>query len=161
MGSRMARRLGAKFYDTDMLVERQCGKTIDKVFSDDGETVFRQLESEVINELTHLNKSRLVIALGAGAFEKRKNWNVVKRNGIVIYLSCSVREIYRRIKEKTDRPLLQVSPAKGETHRQSVMRRIRELLSKRKQRYSEADIVISTSNKSVSDALEILVRLIK
>lgn len=161
LGSRMARRLGVKFYDTDMLIEQQCSKTIDKVFSDDGEAAFRRLESEVINELIYLNESRLVVALGAGAFEKRKNWNIVKRHGIVIYLSCSVREIYKRLKENTDRPLLRVSPAKGETQRQAVLNRIKDLLTQRRQTYAQADVMISTTNKSIDETVRQLHRRIQ
>jgi len=161
VGSRLARLLEAEFYDTDTLIEQRCGKTIDKVFSDDGGDTFRRFESEVINELICLNESRLVVALGAGAFEKRKNWNVVKRNGTVVYLSCSVREMYKRLKEKTDRPLLQVSPAKGETCRQTVLRRIKDLLGQRKRIYAQADIRISTTNKSIDETVRQLFRRIQ
>jgi shikimate kinase len=161
LGSRIARQLGAKYYDTDTLIERQCGKTIDHIFKDDGETVFRWLESQVIGELINCNGPRMVIALGAGAFEKRKNWNIVKRHGIVVYLSCSVREIYKRLKEKTDRPLLWVSPAKGETQRQAVLKRIKDLLDQRKSTYSQADVTISTTNKSINETVRQLHRRIQ
>ena len=161
LGSRMARRLGVKFYDTDMLIERKCGKTIDKVFSDDGEDTFRRLESEVIKELTCLNELRLVVALGAGAFKKRKNWDIVKRHGIVVYLSCSLREIYKRLKKNTDRPLLRVSPTKGETQRQAVLRRIKDLLDQRRQTYAQADLMISTTNRSIKETVKQLLRKIQ
>ena len=161
VGSRLARLLKAEFYDTDMLIEQRCGKPIDRIFSEDGEDAFRRLESQVINELINRNEPRMVIALGAGAFEKRKNWNVVKRNGTVVYLSCSVREIYKRLKEKTDRPLLQVSPAKGETQRQAVLRRIKDLLGQRKRIYAQADIRISTTNKSIDETVRHLYRRIQ
>jgi len=161
VGSRLARLLEAKFYDTDSLVEQQCGKTIDHIFSDDGKDTFRRLESQVIDELINRNEPRMVIALGAGAFEKRKNWNIVKRHGIVVYLSCSVREIYKRLKEKTNRPLLRVSPAKGETCRQAVLRRIKDLLGQRKRIYAQADVTISTTNKSMDETVRQLYRKIQ
>ena len=161
IGSRLARLLEAEFYDTDMLIERQCGKTIDRVFTDDGEAAFRRFESEIINKLINRNELRMVIALGAGAFEKRKNWNVVKRHGIIVYLSCSIREIYKRLKEKTDRPLLRVSPAKGETQRQAVLRRIKDLLGQRKRIYAQADIRISTTNRSINKTVRQLHRKIQ
>lgn len=161
IGSRLAQLLKAEFYDTDTLIEQRCGKTIDKVFSDDGGDTFRRFESEVINELINRNGPRMVIALGAGVFEERKNWNIVKRNGIVVYLSCSVREIYKRMKEKTDRPLLRVSPAKGETQRQAVLRRIKDLLGQRRQTYAQADLIISTTNKSMDETVRQLYRKIQ
>lgn len=161
VGSRLARLLEAEFYDTDTLIEQRCGKTIDKVFSDDGEDTFRRLESQVINELINRNEPRMVIALGAGAFEKRKNWNVVKQNGTVVYLSCSVREIYKRMKEKTDRPLLRVSPAKGEIQRQAVVRRIKDLFDQRKRIYAQADMRLSTTNRSINETVRQLYRKIQ
>lgn len=161
LGSRVAQRLGAEFYDTDTLVEQRCGKTIDKVFNDDGEATFRRLESEVIKELICLNESRLVVALGAGTFEKRKNWNIVKKHGIIVYLSCSVREIYKRLKKNTERPLLRVSLAKGETQRQAVLRRIKDILGQRKQIYAQANLVISTTNKSIDETVRQLLREIQ
>ena len=161
VGSRLARLLEVEFYDTDTLIEQRCGKPIDHIFSDDGEDTFRRLESEIINELINRNEPRMVIALGAGAFEKRKNWNVVKRNGTVVYLSCSVREIYKRMKEKTDRPLLRVSPVKGETQRQAVLRRIKDLLAQRRLTYAQADVTISTTNKSMDETVRQLYRKIQ
>ena len=161
IGSKLARLLKAEFYDTDTLIEQRCGKPIDRIFSDDGEDTFRRLESQVIDELINRNEPRIVIALGAGAFEKCKNWNVVKRNGTVVYLSCSVREMYKRLKEKTDRPLLRVSPAKGETQRQAVLRRIKDLLGQRKRIYAQADIRISTTNRSINETVRQLHRRIQ
>ena len=161
VGSRLARLLKAEFYDTDVLIEQRCGKPIDRIFSDDGEDAFRRLESQVINELINRNEPRMVIALGAGAFDRRKNRIIVKRHGIVVYLSCSVREIYRRLKEKTDRPLLRVSPAKGETHRQAVVRRIKVVLDKRRLAYAQADVRISTTNKSINETVKQLYRRIR
>ena len=161
IGSRLARLLETEFHDTDMLIEQRCGKPIDRIFSDDGEDAFRQLESQVIDELINRNEPRMVVALGAGAFEERKNWNVVKRHGIVIYLSCSLREIYKRLKEKTDRPLLRVSPAKGETQRQAVLKRIKDLLGQRKRIYAQADIRISTTNRSIDETVRQLCRRIQ
>ncbi len=161
IGSCMARRLGAKFYDTDTLIEQRCGKPTDRIFSDDGEDTFRRLESKVINELINRNEPRMVIALGAGAFEEGKNWNVVKRHGIVVYLSCSLREIYRRMKNKADRPRLRVSLAKGETQRQAVLRRIKDLLAQRRLTYAQADVTISTTNKSMDETVRQLYRKIQ
>jgi len=161
VGDRLARLLETEFHDTDMLIEQRCGKLIDRIFSDDGEDTFRRLESQVIDELINRNGPRMVIALGAGVFEKRKNWNIVKRHGTVVYLSCSLREIYRRMKQKTDRPLLRVSPAKRETCRQAVLRRIKDLLGQRKRIYAQADIRISTTNRSIDETVRQLHRRIQ
>lgn len=153
LGPRLARLLKARFYDTDTLIEKRCGKSIAQIFYDDGEAAFRRLESHVIGELLNHSRSRMVMALGGGAFQSRKNRDVVRQHGIVVYLSCSVKEIYRRMKDKTDRPLLRILPAKGETLRKAVIMRIKNLLNQRREGYALADIRVSTTNKSVDDAL--------
>ncbi len=153
LGPLLARRLAVEFYDADTLVAQQAGKAIETIFSDDGERVFRRLETQVINRLANRNRPTMVIALGAGALERSKNRNVVKRNGVVVYLSCSVREIYKRLKQNTNRPLLRVSPAEGETPRQARLRRIRDLLGRRKKTYAQADVIISTTNKSLRETV--------
>jgi shikimate kinase len=160
LGPRLARRLRTKFYDTDKIIEKRCGKSIAQIFHDDGEDVFRRLESQTIIELLKYGKSRMVIALGGGALQRRKNRDVVKRNGIVVYLSCSARKIYQGIKNKADRPLLRVNPAKEKTTRQAVIRRIKDLLEQRKPIYAQADIKVSTTSKSVAETLKELQRRI-
>jgi len=161
LGPLLARRLKTEFYDTDTMIERQCGKTIDKIFSNDGEAAFRRLESQVITRLIRRNKSRIVIALGGGAFQRSINRSIVKQHGVVVYLSCSMREIYRRLREKTDRPLLRVSPVKGETQRQAILKRIKCLLNQRRPGYAQADIRISTTDKSVSETVKQLYRKVR
>lgn len=161
LGPKLARLLRAKFYDTDSLIEKRCGKSIDQIFYDDGETAFRHLESHVISQLLNHSRSRMVIAFGGGAFQSRKNRDIVRQHGVVVYISCSVREIYRRMKNKTDRPLLRVSLAKRETPRQAVIKRIENLLNQRQQGYAIADIKVSTTDKSVSEALRQLHRKIR
>lgn len=161
VGVKLARWLKAKFFDTDTLIENRCGRTIERIFSDDGEAEFRKLESQVIIDLIKEDKPRMVVALGAGALQKRTNMDVVSRNGIIVHLSCSVREIYKRLQEKTDRPLLRVVPTKGETQQQAVMRRIKDLLNQRRQRYAQAGITISTTNRGVSETVRQLHRRIQ
>jgi shikimate kinase len=160
LGPQLARRLKAKFYDIDTMIEKRCGKSIAQIFDDDGEDVFRRLESQTIIELLKYGKSRMVIALGGGALQRRKNRDAVKRNGLVVYLSCSVGQIYRRVKDKADRPLLRVNPAKEKTTRQAVIRRIKDLLEQRKPIYAQADIKVSTTSKSVAETLKELQRRI-
>ncbi len=169
LGPLLARQLKARFYDTDTMIEKRYGKSIAQIFDDDGEDVFRRLESQTITELLvggrrprlpHYSKSRMVIALGGGALQRRKNRDVVKRNGMVVYLSCSDGKIYQRIKDKSDRPLLRMNAVKEKTTQQAVIRRIKELLEQRKPIYAKADIRVSTTSKSVAETLKQLQRKI-
>jgi shikimate kinase len=161
LGVRLARRLKAKFYDTDTLIERQCGKTIPRIFREDGEAAFRRYERQVITQLVEQSRTRMVAALGGGAFQSRTVRRLVKKHGVTVYLSCSVKEIYRRMRDKSNRPLLQVSPGTGESHAQALLKRIKQLLDRRRAVYELADIRVSTSDKSVRQTLQELQRKLK
>jgi shikimate kinase len=161
LGPQLARQFKTRFYDTDTIIEKRCGKSIAQIFDDDGEAFFRCLESQIIIELLKYRRSRMVIALGGGALQRCKNRDAVKRNGLVVYLSCSARQIYQRIKDKADRPLLRMNPAQEKTTRQTVIRRIKELLEQRKPVYIQADIKVSTTSKSVAETLKELQRKIQ
>jgi len=151
VGPILARLAKACFIDSDDLIEECFGKPIGRIFAEDGERVFRRAEMDVINEVISSKSGRRVIALGGGAFELKENWQKVKEHGIVVYLSCSVRELYKRLKNDSDRPLLRVRLQPGESKRQAKQRQITALLNKRKKHYSLADIKISTTEKSPSE----------
>ncbi|MDP8964255.1 MAG: AAA family ATPase, partial [Cyanobacteriota bacterium] len=52
VGRLLARQLGYGFIDTDALIEQAAGKTINEIFARDGEDAFRQLESQVLSEVS-------------------------------------------------------------------------------------------------------------
>ncbi len=159
VGSKLARLLKVAFYDTDSIIESRCGVTIDELFRERGERVFRGMEQEVIRELAE-RRGSIVVALGGGALQRRDNRRLVKRTGMVIYLSCSVAEIYRRMKDKQDRPLLRVAPVGGPSRRQATIERIRNMLDKRLAHYMTADRRLSTSARSVRETVDRLYRMV-
>ena len=161
VGPRLARRLGIAFWDTDELIAQKHRKTIDRIFADEGEAAFRKYESAVIAGLLRNARSPGVIALGGGALLSRANRVLVQRHGIVVYLSCSIREIYRRMKAKADRPLLKTGPSAGPTRRQALLLRIRDLLNQRKPSYRLADMTVSTTTASVNDTVRRIYRRIR
>ncbi|MDD4519089.1 MAG: shikimate kinase [Limnochordia bacterium] len=60
IGCRLAQLLHWSFVDTDVLVEKQTGRTINDIFSSDGESAFRELERAAL--LTALKQERAVLA---------------------------------------------------------------------------------------------------
>ena len=161
IGPRLARRLKARFYDTDAMIEQRTARKINEIFREDGEATFRALESETIRRLVSRSQ-RKVIALGGGAFSHRTNRALIKKSGVVVvYLSCPVRELYRRLQHLSDRPLLDGRPAAGETMRQAKLRRIAELLENRKDAYRQAHLRVSTANKTVAACVAQVYRKVK
>ena len=85
--------------DTDKLIEQKAGKTIPEIFRENGETVFRDLESEVIKEVSA--RGGQIIATGGGAVLRPENVRTLKQNGRLILLERPAEELI----PTADRPL--------------------------------------------------------
>jgi len=156
----VARRLKLPFSDTDAMIERRKRMTIADLFASEGERLFRNLEADVIAELS-ASPGPKVVALGGGAMMSPANRRRIARSGIVVYLSCSVRELYRRLKDKTDRPLLNATPRSGETKRQAGLRVIKDLIDKRQKMYQTADLKVSTTNRTPAQTATLICRKVR
>jgi shikimate kinase len=98
VGKRLADRLWQKFVDTDELVVARAGKNIKRIFEEDGEQAFRDLEADVVAEVCKLQDH--VIALGGGAVLREENRQAIKDAKLkVVYLKCDPVELHRRIQE--------------------------------------------------------------
>jgi len=88
VGRELARRLGRSFIDADTYLQEREGRTIAEVFADGGETLFRQLEREVIAELA--GRDGLVLAAGGGAVLDPENVERLRGSGPVVRLTASL-----------------------------------------------------------------------
>ena len=93
VGRLLAKITGKPFLDLDEEIVRRAGKSIPAIFTESGEDVFRNLESELIQELSTMGGT--VIATGGGAVLRRENVIRLKQNGRLFFL---------------DRPLLELTP---------------------------------------------------
>lgn len=85
VGKRLAKKLNRRFLDTDALLTEYCGKTPNEIIREQGETVFRALETKVILEqAAPLNGC--VIATGGGAILRDENVRALKQNGRTVFL---------------------------------------------------------------------------
>ncbi len=144
IGRVLATRMQRMFLDTDRLVEESAGKTISEIFAAEGEDHFRQLEYDFVSEAA--GRADAVIALGGGAIADERNWEVVRRAGIVVALEASVDTILKRVSRRNDRPLL------AGLSRQEKRARIAELLAARAPFYNRADIRLNTRDKQTPEA---------
>ena len=128
--------------DTDALIEEKAGKTIPEIFAQHGEAYFRDLETEVILEVS--KKAGAVIATGGGVILRQENVDALKLNGRVFYIDRPVHMLV----PTDDRPLAGTKEA--------IKQRYRERSSIYK---NTADVVIKnphTSEKAVCKILETL-----
>ena len=105
IGKLLAKHLGRTFYDTDHEIEKRTGVKISTIFELEGETGFRKRETAIIQELSQLNS--IVMATGGGAILAQENRQLLRTNGMVIYLRANVNELWHRMRNDKHRPLLQ------------------------------------------------------
>lgn len=96
--------LDLKNLDTDLLIEQKEKRKISDIFEKDGEEYFRNLESNEFFKC--LEKTGNVIATGGGLPEFNDLTKIDKDKNIVVFIDVSVDELYRRVCENNDRPLL-------------------------------------------------------
>jgi len=91
IGKALAKKMNREFADSDELIIQTAGKSIPAIFAEDGEEVFRKLETEALQTLC--NRTGLVIATGGGIVTKPENQNIIKQNGIVIFLDRDLMQL--------------------------------------------------------------------
>ncbi len=91
------------YADTDEMVQQLAGKSIEKIFADDGEQVFRNYEMQVMQRFSGAKK--IVVATGGGSVISEQNRKIIKDKGIGIWLFASPKELKAR-KSNAIRPLL-------------------------------------------------------
>jgi len=105
VGRLLAGRLGLRFLDLDTHIEARAGKPIARIFDEDGEPAFRELERQAVVELSV--PSGLAIATGGGIVLNPDNLRDLALGGLVVCLSATLDTILRRTAGDTTRPLLQ------------------------------------------------------
>ncbi len=157
IGPILANTLGYDFVDVDKLIEKRVGKSVKKVFQDEGEKYFRTIEWNIIEEVSHCHQR--VISLGGGAMMDPRNFTVVKNSGILVYLYSSPEHLLQRLQNKTDRPIL--SNSEGDRLDLSQLReRIFQLYTLRAPIYSQAHITIDTDERKVGKTVDDIVKRI-
>lgn len=148
VGRQLARRIGARFVDSDAVLEERIGMPIRSFFELHGEAAFRDLEEQVIDELLTSSEESLVLATGGGAVLREPNRDALKSHSTVIYLRSSPEEIYRRLRHDTQRPLLQVADPQA---------KLRELHEQRHPLYEAvAHHSVDTGRPSVSSLVNMI-----
>ncbi len=91
----LAQRLGWDWIDADVEIERRAGKSIARVFAEEGEPAFRDLEAEVIADLCR--RDRLVLAAGGGAPLRPESRRAIRDAGKVVWLTARPETILARM----------------------------------------------------------------
>lgn len=136
------------FVDSDHVIEERLGCPIREYFEREGEEAFRDLEQQVLNELT-LERAPKVLSTGGGAVLRSANRTCLRERGRVVYLRSHPDELFRRLKHDTTRPLLQVA---------DPVAKLRELFAARDPLYREtAHFVLETGRPTVAALVNMIV----
>lgn len=141
VGKALAQQLRYRFFDADVLVERVAGQKIAEIFAQQGETTFRQLESQVLSELCSYTKS--VIATGGGVVTQQQNWRYLQQ-GVIVWLDAPLEVLLPRLQGNRRRPLLQ---------NVDLPSKLTGLLADRRDRYAQADLHIDITAREAPRAI--------
>jgi len=131
IGRRLAARLGIAFVDADSEIEQAAGMTIAEIFERHGEPYFRAGEARVIARL--LDQGPQVLATGGGAFMNADTRAAIGHKGVSIWLKAELEVLIKRIKRRSDRPLLKTDDPTAT---------LTALIAQRYPIYGEADLTV-------------------
>jgi shikimate kinase len=135
IGRRLAARLNLPFFDSDGEIEAAAGETIEEIFRNRGEAVFRDGERRVIARL--LGQPIHVLATGGGAFMDATTRAVIARLGVSVWLRADIETLLARVSRRSNRPLLKQGNPRAV---------LTELIERRYPIYAEADITIDSDD---------------
>ena len=143
----LAKRWRFDWVDLDVWIENKQGASIAEIFANYGEDYFRDLEERAVADVVTQSRP-LVVATGGGAPLRSASREIMKANGVVVWLTASIETIAKRMSDdvttKTRRPAL--------TDAKSPVAEIERVLTQREPYYRDAaSFIVDTDGKSVDE----------
>ena len=148
LGRRVAAQAGAPFLEMDAELERRAGKSIARIFAEDGEPAFREMESRLAEEWGR--RQGAVISCGGGVVLREENLRALGANGRLVCLTARPEVILERTSRSRKRPLLA-----GE----DPARKIHEMLAARAPHYAKIPAQVDTSDAGLGELAARLLEL--
>lgn len=140
----LQRELGFPLIEMDERIVKEQGMSINDIFAQYGEDHFRDIESQLIVDIGKEEPS--IVSCGGGVVVRPQNTQNMKEIGRIVFLKATPETIYERVKNSTDRPILN-----GHMN----VEYIAELMEKRRALYeAAADITIQTDGKTRAQICE-------
>tara|TARA_E500000331_G_scaffold355116_1_gene409813 strand:- start:197 stop:736 length:540 start_codon:yes stop_codon:yes gene_type:complete len=153
IGKKLAKKLSFKFVDTDECITKEMKLSVNEIFQQKGESFFREKEINLINSIVESKK--IVISTGGGLPEINDSLDLMKKNGFIVWIKSSPREIEKRLvrSNKGHRPLLF-------NNNLDLIENLEEQLKKRYDVYSKADLTIKNDYISEIECTEEIMKKI-
>ena len=146
IGKILANKLHYNFIDIDKMIEIKAGKTIKKIFEEDGEEYFRNLEERITINI--LGYKETVVSLGGGAIINKKIRGFIKKNSYNIYLNVDIEILIKRLKYSKTRPLI---------YNKNIKKELIKLLGIREKFYQKADLIVK-NEKNITETTENIIK---
>jgi len=150
VGRAVASALKMDFIDTDDLAEKKAKMSIQEIFELHGEEHYRKIEEEVVKDIFEFDNC--IISTGGGIVLNPINMRRLRQNGIIINLKTSFDILFKRVKNKKHRPLLNPQTLKSDLWDHS---------EGRKQFYNNADYILETDTLEVTQITEKIINITK
>ena len=150
IGKEISKIYKIKFYDTDEEIVKREGKTINRIFLDEGEEYFRKIEKEV--SIFYLKKRNCVVSIGGGGICNLNIRDIIKENSYSIYLKVDINILLKRLNNSKKRPLL---------NKDNRFKTLKEIYESRKKFYNKADLLIENNfdKKDILDKIKLNIEL--
>lgn len=146
LGKMLAESLGVPFYDSDVLIEHNTNSSISSIFLNFGESYFRNLERETIDNLA--KNSSYVLAVGGGLPCFNNLMEILNDLGTTIYLKHDVTTLSKRLSDDSEqRPLV------AEKSGDSLISYIQEKVGERELVYSKAHIILEEAEQTPDEII--------
>lgn len=142
LGKAIALKLDKPFQDLDDMITKHESRTVNEIFGQNGEEYFRNIERELLLEIS--SSFNGVMALGGGALQNQQIVTHLKNNGLLIYIETPIEEIAERVINSRERPILFNKDGKIKS-KQTLFAELKALYLHRQKFYNQAHIRISTS----------------
>lgn len=148
VGVVLAKTMGMKFLDTDLLIQEREGALLQDLINQKGNDYFKKVEEYVLRSLATENT---VISTGGSAVYYKEAMKHFKKNGLVVYIKVSFESIEKRLDNITTRG---ITMAPGQT--------LRDLYDQRIPLYEgNADIIVDTEGLTVEQTIEKIMKLVE
>lgn len=143
VGKLIAKSLNVQHFDTDELVEQQCGMSAGELIDCSGQQALRDAEKQIVGTLPLNN---CVVSCGGGVPLSDSAMRLLKRNSVIVWLRTSAPQVQLRLKNSTDyRPL----------HRTKDLASLTVFVAERDNIYKlYADVDVSTDGKTSQNVAE-------
>ena len=150
IGKILANKLNFNFIDVDKMIEIDAKKTIKKIFEEDGEEYFRDLEEKITINI--LRQKKTIVSLGGGAIINKKIRNSIKKNSYNIYLNVDLDILIKRLQNSKTRPLI---------YKKNLKKELIHLINIREKFYREADLIVKNEKNIIVTTKNIIEKITK